>query len=193
MLQIIFSGNITYSDPATEKAILDFLEGIEALPNIGDPFYTTSWLRQWSRYMAKNGKYIGLHNTDEVTYIRNLEEVSAIVILELNQDLVKRIPGASHSPWLKLSILYKLFHNKMFGPQYFLAGSGNAHALDVIINEDKTRITASRFFVQSVDVFDAVNDRKLLVDLRTMADKSPFNVTVFSPFFLFFDQVLASC
>lgn len=43
--------------------------------------------------------------------------------------------------------------------------------------------------VQSVDVLNAVSDRKLLMDLRKLADESPFNVTVFHPFFIFFDQV----
>ncbi|KAF2366095.1 Protein patched/dispatched [Trinorchestia longiramus] len=143
---IVFSGNITYSDPATSDAILKFMDLVESHESIGDPLYTECWLRQWMRYMDKNGKYLGLNNTDEPTYIRNLKE-------------------------------------------YFLAGEQNNFVLDVAFNEDSTRIIASRFIVQSVDVMDAVSDRKLLQDLRRWADESPFEITVFHPLYLFFDQL----
>lgn len=73
--------------------------------------------------------------------------------------------------------------------QYFLAGSGNLHRLDVKFSADKKHIVASRFLVQAVDVLDAVSDRRLLQDLRDIADESPFNITVFHPYYMLFDQV----
>ncbi|KAA0183387.1 hypothetical protein HAZT_HAZT002792 [Hyalella azteca] len=75
---IVFTGNITYSDPAIERQLLEFVEKVESHEFIGDEFYTDCWLRQWTKYMAKNGKYQGLNNSDEKTYIYNLQEVLEI-------------------------------------------------------------------------------------------------------------------
>ncbi|KAF2366096.1 Protein patched/dispatched [Trinorchestia longiramus] len=72
--------------------------------------------------------------------------------------------------------------------EYYLSGSANLYALDVAFNEDETRIVASRFIVQAYQVTDAVKDRQLMEDLRRMAENSKLNVTVFHPFFIFFDQ-----
>ncbi|KAA0189999.1 hypothetical protein HAZT_HAZT000998 [Hyalella azteca] len=143
---IMFTGNITYSDPSTEAAILDFIEKVESLPSIGDPLYTDCWVRQWSRFMAKNGKYQGLNNSNEETYIRNLKE-------------------------------------------NFLGGETHSFRTDIVFNEDNTRIVASRCIVQAVNVMNAVRDRRLLEDLRQLADESPFNVTIFNSMFIFFDHL----
>ncbi|XP_018014148.1 patched domain-containing protein 3 isoform X2 [Hyalella azteca] len=144
-IQIIFAGDYEYHDNATADAILGFLEKVEALPNIGDPLYTVSWLRSWRSFMERNGEYLGINNTDEVSLIQNLKE-------------------------------------------YYLSGSANMYALDVALNEDETRIIASRFVVQAFEVTDALKDRQLMEDLRKLADESSLNVTVFHPFFIFFDQ-----
>ncbi len=50
------------------------------------------------------------------------------------------------------------------------------------------QIVASRFVLQSDDVLDAVDEVELLRDLRAIADKSTFNVTLYHPYFPFFDQ-----
>ena len=73
--------------------------------------------------------------------------------------------------------------------QYYLGGSGNNYALDLIFNEDETRIVATRFIVQAYKVMGAEEDRLLMQDMRRFAEESPLNVTVFHPFFIFFDQV----
>ncbi|XP_047736660.1 patched domain-containing protein 3 [Hyalella azteca] len=82
---IVFTGNITYSDPATEKLILDFVERVESHESIGDPLYTECWLRQWKRYMEKNGQYLGLNNSDEKTYIHNLQELVLFMLMFILQ------------------------------------------------------------------------------------------------------------
>ncbi|KAF2366094.1 Protein patched/dispatched [Trinorchestia longiramus] len=71
---IIFTGNITYNDPATEKAILNLIDKAENHILIGDPLFSDCWLRKWSEFMNKNDRYLKLNNSDEKTFIRNLKE-----------------------------------------------------------------------------------------------------------------------
>jgi len=59
---------------------------------------------------------------------------------------------------------------------------------DVIISSDNKTIQASRFFLQSGRIKDATEEVKLLHTLRKIADSAPFKVTIFHPYFSFFDQ-----
>uniref|UniRef100_A0A2P2HXT6 Patched domain-containing protein 3-like n=1 Tax=Hirondellea gigas TaxID=1518452 RepID=A0A2P2HXT6_9CRUS len=73
-IQVVITGNLTYSDKATEDKILNFLEKLESHKHIGDPLYTESWLRSWKAFMGRNGVYLGLNNSDEQSFIDNLKE-----------------------------------------------------------------------------------------------------------------------
>lgn len=71
----------------------------------------------------------------------------------------------------------------------YLSGPANPFALDVTFNENYTRILASRFIIQTYQIADANADKDMMEALRKVALESKFNVTVFNPFFIFFDQV----
>lgn len=73
--------------------------------------------------------------------------------------------------------------------QVYLSGPANPFALDVTFNENYTRIVASRFIIQTYHIVDANADKDMMEQLRKVAAESKFNVTVFNPFFIFFDQV----
>lgn len=62
--------------------------------------------------------------------------------------------------------------------------------LNIKLSNDKSKITATRFMLQSEDVKNATMDMEFTRSLRQVADASSFNVTVFSPYFPFFDQYL---
>uniref|UniRef100_A0A0A9X8T6 Patched domain-containing protein 3 n=3 Tax=Lygus hesperus TaxID=30085 RepID=A0A0A9X8T6_LYGHE len=64
----------------------------------------------------------------------------------------------------------------------------NPFSLDVKFNEDGTRIIASRFMIQGVNISDANMEKDMVRDLRRIAKESDLNVTVFHPYFVFFDQ-----
>ncbi|XP_064118928.1 patched domain-containing protein 3-like isoform X2 [Macrobrachium nipponense] len=70
----------------------------------------------------------------------------------------------------------------------YLSGPANPYTQDVAFNEDYTRIVASRFIIQTYKIMDANDDKDMMETLRKVAQDSPFNVTVFNPFFIFFDQ-----
>ncbi|XP_023324202.1 patched domain-containing protein 3 [Eurytemora carolleeae] len=59
---------------------------------------------------------------------------------------------------------------------------------DVVFSPDKKSILASRFFLQSSRIRDAKEDVHFLKTVREIVDSAPFNVTIFHPFFQYFDQ-----
>ncbi|XP_071540515.1 patched domain-containing protein 3-like isoform X2 [Panulirus ornatus] len=72
--------------------------------------------------------------------------------------------------------------------EIYLSGPANPYAQDVTFNDDYTRIIASRFIIQTYKIRDANGDKDMMEQLRKVASESKFNVTVFNPFFIFFDQ-----
>ena len=62
--------------------------------------------------------------------------------------------------------------------------------LNIKLNDEKSEIIAARFVLHSKDIKDALTDMELVNSLRKVADSSHFNVTVFNPYFPFFDQFL---
>lgn len=65
----------------------------------------------------------------------------------------------------------------------------NPFSLDVKFNEEGTKIVASRLMIQAVNISDGNMEKDMVRELRRIAHESPFNVTVFHPYFVFFDQV----
>ncbi|XP_022235301.1 patched domain-containing protein 3-like, partial [Limulus polyphemus] len=61
---------------------------------------------------------------------------------------------------------------------------------DILFNEDGTSIVSSRFLIQTKDVRNANQEKAMVIKLREIADNSPFNVTVYQQFFIFWDQFI---
>ncbi|XP_040169198.1 patched domain-containing protein 3 [Anopheles arabiensis] len=64
----------------------------------------------------------------------------------------------------------------------------NPFSLDVKFNEAGTKILASRFMIQAVNITDTNHEKVMVKDLRQICKDSPLNATVFHPYFVFFDQ-----
>lgn len=64
----------------------------------------------------------------------------------------------------------------------------NPFSLDVKFNEKGDRIIASRFLIQAFNITDTNHEKEMVRDLRAICDNSPLNVSVFHPYFVFFDQ-----
>ena len=71
---------------------------------------------------------------------------------------------------------------------FFTDESYRYHLADVVISADNTSITASRFFVQTRGLTDAVEERDMMLAARRIADDYKWKVQVFAPPFIFFDQ-----
>ncbi|KAJ4445222.1 hypothetical protein ANN_07023 [Periplaneta americana] len=64
----------------------------------------------------------------------------------------------------------------------------NPFSLDVKFNEDGTRIIASRLLIQAVNISDTNAEKEMVRALRNICHQSSLNVSVFHPYFVFFDQ-----
>ncbi|XP_071446511.1 patched domain-containing protein 3-like isoform X1 [Hetaerina americana] len=64
----------------------------------------------------------------------------------------------------------------------------NPFSLDVKFNDDGSRIIASRFLIQAVNITDSNHEKEMVRALRQIAREASLNVTVFHPYFVFFDQ-----
>lgn len=59
---------------------------------------------------------------------------------------------------------------------------------DVKFNENKTKIIASRFLVQALNITDTNHEKVMVADLRHLVHESSLNASIFHPYFVFFDQ-----
>nr|CAD7574401.1 unnamed protein product [Timema californicum] len=64
----------------------------------------------------------------------------------------------------------------------------NPFSLDVKFNENETKIIASRFLIQAVNISDSNGEKEMVRALRKICKDSPLNAIVFHPYFVFFDQ-----
>lgn len=64
----------------------------------------------------------------------------------------------------------------------------NPFSLDVKFNDKGDTIIASRFLIQAFNITDTNHEKEMVRDLRAVCNNSPLNVTVFHPYFVFFDQ-----
>lgn len=55
-------------------------------------------------------------------------------------------------------------------------------------NENETRIEASRFLIQAINISDTNHEKQMVKDLRAICRDAPINITIFHPYFVFFDQ-----
>ncbi|KAB0795639.1 hypothetical protein PPYR_12478 [Photinus pyralis] len=62
------------------------------------------------------------------------------------------------------------------------------YALDVKFNKNGTRIQAMRFMIQAVNISGTEHEKEMVQALRQICSESPLNVSVFHPYFVFFDQ-----
>ncbi|KAF5303490.1 hypothetical protein FQA39_LY09953 [Lamprigera yunnana] len=62
------------------------------------------------------------------------------------------------------------------------------YSLDVKFNKEGNKITAMRFMVQAVNISGTEHEKEMVQTLRKICTDSPLNVSVFHPYFIFFDQ-----
>lgn len=65
---------------------------------------------------------------------------------------------------------------------------GNEYYPDVKFNAKRTKIIASRFLIQAVNITDTNHEKVMVKDLRRLVHDSPLNASIFHPYFVFFDQ-----
>ncbi|KAF5284697.1 hypothetical protein FQR65_LT13450 [Abscondita terminalis] len=62
------------------------------------------------------------------------------------------------------------------------------YSLDVEFNKEGNKIKAMRFMIQAVNISGTEHEKEMVQALRKICTESPLNVSVFHPYFIFFDQ-----
>lgn len=63
-------------------------------------------------------------------------------------------------------------------------------SLDVKFNEAEDEIVGMRFLIQAVNISGTEHEKEMVRALRRICKESSLNVSVFHPYFVFFDQVI---
>ncbi|OWF50767.1 patched domain-containing protein 3-like [Mizuhopecten yessoensis] len=97
--------------------------------------------------------------------------------------------------WLKSYQQSSYFTNKsesafVNGLKHFLNNT-NVFKNDVVFNDEKDLIKASRFHVMSTSIKDTSRQGKLMLRMREIADDSSIPCFAFSPAFIFFEQYVS--
>ncbi|CAH1155955.1 unnamed protein product [Phaedon cochleariae] len=71
--------------------------------------------------------------------------------------------------------------------EYWLAPS-SPFSLDVKFDDTGENIIAMRFLIQAVNISGTEHEKEMVRAIRQICKDSPLNVTVFNPYFVFFDQ-----
>lgn len=67
---------------------------------------------------------------------------------------------------------------------------GNRMSLDVKFNDNGDKILGMRFLIQAVNISGTEHEKEMVRALRRICHESPLNVSVFHPYFVYFDQVI---
>lgn len=156
-----------YSDLTVQAELEELMQQLENTTYI-DPAYTESWLRDFTDFVERNKDYDPIDISNEANFIQALDEVD-------NQQLFYKEKG----PF----ILFSCF-------QIYL-GSGHTHfRADIkMSNASQAQIVGARFLIQGSKIHNAVEEKIFVEQLRAVCDASKYNVTVFHPYFIYFDQV----
>jgi len=125
-----------------------------------DPIYSESWLRSFVDYVDRWKDYPGSD--------LNIDD---------EQSFIKTLR--------ELYLTGTSFVQDIdFGPPISCEG------LESCADEDQIRIRGSRFILQGFNIRDANDEATVVKQLREICHKSELNVTVFHPYFIYFDQFL---
>ena len=172
----MISGPYNYSSPKVQEGLERLLSELENTTYI-DPLYTESWLRDFLDYVRRNQDYSPIDISNEKAFIEALNVVS---LQKKKED--KRLPFFREldSSW------YFFF----FFFQSYLGSGVTKYSEDVDFSNDGQHIIGARFMIQGAHIYDSNMEQIFVQELRDVCHRSPFNVTVYHPFFIFFDQFL---
>ncbi|RXG54401.1 hypothetical protein Avbf_10860 [Armadillidium vulgare] len=76
-IQIVLTGNITFSNPKTKYELLKLHNDFERLPYTAESLFTLSWIRGWYRFIDSTPE-LSRNITDEKSFIKYLRSVRYI-------------------------------------------------------------------------------------------------------------------
>ena len=178
--QVVFSGSLNYSSPKIQSDIELIMQRFENSTYI-DSTFTESWLRDFLDYIHRSEEYAPIDISDEHKFIEHLTQA------RWRDQLFKKILFYTHHLFNKQRI------NNFITPQTYLSSGETHFTSDISLGPPNSkglrRIEASRFLVQGHQIYNTEDEKKLLKEVREICHTTPYNVTVFNPYFIYFDQV----
>nr|CAD7195522.1 unnamed protein product [Timema douglasi] len=194
-IQVVISGEYDYSDPEIQEQVENLTQSFENTSFISTPLYTESWLRSFVGYVKRNQDYLNVSIDTEDDFISTLKEwwryrgnMGTVFPPERIQWWrYRESMGTVFSPGrIQWWILKGYFTDSILCILWLF--KPNPFSLDVKFNENETKIIASRFLIQAVNISDSNGEKEMVRALRKICKDSPLNAIVFHPYFVFFDQ-----
>ena len=73
--------------------------------------------------------------------------------------------------------------------QTYLNDATSRYNLDVDFSDDGQHILGARFVIQGSKIYNANMEKQFVEELRAVCHTSAYNVSVYHPYFVYFDQV----
>ncbi|KAI8517767.1 Patched domain-containing protein 3 [Branchiostoma belcheri] len=178
-------------------------EGLRLQSLADDNSYIVKFYDLEDEYFKVYGPQIMVSLTEEVDY-------SNLTVQQQISDTLEKFENSEYSygsngteSWLTVYKMYLQEHpflpanpnNERFirilKDQFLKRGWFDRYQLDMEFDANKTKILSSRFFVQSKNTNTANRERDMMLDMRRLAAEAPFQMTVFHPAFIFYDQYTA--
>jgi len=159
-INVVVSGALDYSSPKIQNDLQELMGALENTTYI-NPVYTESWMRSFLEYVQKWMDYSG----DDSLNISN-EQSFVKALKEIY------IPGTAFVQDIDFETV---------------SVCDSASKENCRLEE---HIVGSRFLLQGWNIRNANDEAAVVKELRAVCDASPYNVTVFNPYFIYFDQFL---
>ena len=185
--------------------ILRLEEGLEPKNLTPDDSYYRPFVALDDQYFSKYGPYVQVSLNERLDYTdasvqRKIEQLidrfkqskyfssddrSVVFWLDALKNFRQSTLGSSEFANMTELIAF-------FKTQFVTLDSARAFRLDVKTDAANKHIERSRFFVQTVNQFDSLAQQEMMKDARRIRDEAPYDVTVFTPLFLFIDQYVVT-
>nr|XP_009943466.1 PREDICTED: patched domain-containing protein 3 [Opisthocomus hoazin] len=169
-------------------------EGIDLRNLASDDSYVIPYYDDDDKYFSAYGPRVMVVITESVDYwnetvrlgiencMQNLEGIS-YVDKNLSESWLRTYTKLAENGSINISNK-TLFINNL--PMLFQM----VPSFELDINETQDKIEASRFFIQTVNVTSAVDEKNLLNQLRETAEQCSIPLMVYHPAFIYYDQYL---
>ena len=171
--------------------IVNLRQGLE-LRNLAttDSYYYT--YSSWDDLYFRQEIPVSFVIRSEMTYSSQSTQDQISSLLQAAKNM-GAIDSSFEINWLteyKNTPLYNDYNETTFvtGLRDFLNQGGSRFTTDIVFDETRSRITASRFYVISNNVKETTDQGQMMTNIRTLASDSKLPCFAYSPAFIFFEQ-----
>ena len=193
VILLLFAGYLGWAIWATTQ----MKEGLELTNLVADNSYWRNFVTTNTEYFSERGPLIQLVIDKPVNYWDSSVEN------EIN-DMISK---AENSPYILNDLNITWVQNYRHFLEAFFPGNISKSVYiqhlddfftiaplfqhDIVFNEERTEILASRVYVQGVGSFDNSHQVQMMLDVRQAGSDSPFAALAFSAPFVFFEQYVS--